>query len=381
MKIKKLYMMSFLTAFLIFFTSCNVNNEPPVSSTDVTYSNKQTENIISNAYDKNVTIESTDISVSESMETQFTNASTAIEAKPLFSIDLNYDGVTEDFFVESSASYDEYRIVMYSDNEKTQIAAETSIDRTDEIDIYSYNFVEKGVTKHQYCVFFISGGLQKILVNLLYTGGDDCHGFLDMVFTEELNRSIRCYVHNASSSKEELDLVMTDTKKFLKESQDLEYIETIDLSQLMNISQTLKKDINICDEMNPISVYSIKNDPFGRNLKFDNSIFSYYSYDSDKIDIYKRKRHVYYGSKYESPNNHVEETDEDEYLFCLKSPENNTVELVYMGIPNENYLFSYDCYNGLSDNEHHIKEYNEILNDTQAFLSQDEWEYDKTIEL
>lgn len=374
MKIKKLYMMSFLTAFLIFFTSCNVNNELPVSSTDVTYSNKQTENIITNAYDKNVTIESTDISVSESSETQFSNISIAIKEKPLFSIDLDYDGITEDFFVESSSPYDEYRIVMYSDNEKTKIAAKAIIDRTDKIEVYT------GVeNKNVHCFVSPESGNRTLYLTLVFVESKGGFGF--MGYIEEIHRAIYCYANQSSCPKEEFDQAVSNTKKFFKESQDLEYIETIDLSQLMNISQTLKKDINICDEMNPISVYSIKDDPFGRNLKFDNSIFSYYSYDSDKIDIYKRKRHVYYGGKYESPNNHVEETDEDEYLFCLKSPENNTVNLVYMGIPSENYLFSYDCYNGLSDNEHHIKEYNEILNDTQAFLSQDEWEYDKTIEL
>lgn len=374
MKIKKLYVISFIAASLTFFTSCNVNNEPMVSSVDTTGANKQTENIVTNTDDKDVTAKSTGISVSESTEMQSTNVSAAIEEKPLFSIDLDYDGITEDFFAENSVLYDGYRIVMYSDNEKTQIAAETNIDRTDKIEIYT------GIeNKNERCFVNPESGYKTIILRFTYVASKD--RFEIQWYIEEIYRAIYCYANRSSCPKEEFDNAMSNTKKFLKESQDLEYVETINLSQLMNISQTLIKDINICNDMKSISVYSLQDDPFGRKLKFDNGLYSYYANDSDKIEIYKRKRHVYHGSKYESPDNHIEETDEDEYLFCLKSPENYTVELVYMGIPSENYLFSYDCYSGLSDNEHHIKEYNEILNDTQTFLSKDEWEYDKTIEL
>ena len=54
----------------------------------------------------------------------------------LGSIDLNCDGISEDFFATNNYPYDEFRLVMYDDVAKTHITDSVIIERTDKIDIY-----------------------------------------------------------------------------------------------------------------------------------------------------------------------------------------------------------------------------------------------------
>lgn len=44
--------------------------------------------------------------------------------------------------------------------------------------------------------------------------------------------------------------------------------------------------------MTDISIYCVQNDIFVRNIKFSNGVYSYYSFMSSNIEIYKRTRKI-----------------------------------------------------------------------------------------
>lgn len=240
-----------------------------------------------------------------------------IEA-PLFSIDLNYDGITEDFFISSDSPYDEFSIVMYDDTEKKHISDKTKIYRTDKIDIYK----ESGENNTEYYYAVFEGSAYKSFqLNCLYTGNNKSeHCFGGYSYGENLSSPIYCFVYNSTVYKKDFDELINDNKSYLYKYDNLEYVTTIDLTNYYNpkYSEEYLSEINICDGMKKILLYNLENDIFDKSIKLTNGTYSYYANKCSNIEIYRRPRRVWeYDSNGEAYIS--EAVDDYDYLLCLKS--------------------------------------------------------------
>ena len=310
----------------------------------------------------------------------------AIEETPLFSIDLNCDGITEDFFLYSNNPYDEFSIVMYSDSEKKHISDKTTIHRTDRIDIYKES-AETG-TEYYYYSVFLESAYKRFSLNCLYTGNVNDRSFGGRSYEETLNSPIYCSVYNSTIYKEDFDELLADTPNFLYKYDNLEYVKTIDLTDFFNAdySEEYVRNINICEGMNDISIYNLKNDIFGKSLKLSNDTFSYYANESSNIEIYNRPRLVWEYN--DSGEAYIAEIPDDyDYLLCLKSSDGKNAELIYLGNKAESRLVSYYCYSknsnvaNQSGIDRDIEDFNSIMNDSVSFLKNDGWEYVNVLEI
>lgn len=203
-----------------------------------------------------------------------------------------------------------------------------------------------------------------------------------MCYSKYLNPIISCYIYNSTTCEEEFNYILTNVKDYMMEYNDLEFIKTIDIGQLSNMERTELhvKDLNVCDGMKDIAVSVLKNDVFGRKLKFTNGVYSYHSFYSENIDVYRREKKISEPNK-EYNGIDIVETGEYEYLFCLKSPENGTAELVYLGTPEESYIFAYECYPNTDCNDFISGNYSLIEDKVESTLNEDRWEYVSTLDL
>lgn len=308
-----------------------------------------------------VTMEEVTTVTETAITTSASDEPTKEELPYLFSVDLNYDGITEDFFVSASAPYDKFKIIMYSDMKKTEKVDEIEVYRTEKLDVFNDG---------TYCFNCISEGNhnKSILIELIWTGTDECKGFAGTGYKMFINPARSCYVHNAGITIDEFNHIMTDNKNYLKKYRDMDYVETIDIGKLANSGRTEThiKDLTVCNGMKNISVSALENDSFGRKLKFTNGTCTYHSFDGDKIDVYKRMQKIVV---FDGENVDTAETGEYEYLFCLKSPDNGTAELVYLGTPEESFIFAYECH------------MDDIENKVNSTLEKDCWEYVSTMDL
>lgn len=379
---KKVFICILISLFMM--TSCTDNdvqeNQPATSGTisDITETASETNKIIDAELPE------------EAAETESSYISQQPEEKLFCSIDLNYDGITEDFFIWKNIPYDEFHIVMYDDTEKTNIIDETTINRTDKIDIYKCQLTSDGEYIHEYAYYavFRNSGYYRSRVELLYTGGTHDKGFSNYEYGEDFRDQIYCYRANSIISKEGFDDLLTNTPDFLKEYENLEYVETIDLNEFLNeeYSEEYISDISICDGMADISLYDLQNDIFGRDFKLTNGNYTYYSFKTDSIEIYKRIRKVQDYDESLTPFI-IEGSEEYDYLLCLKASDEKTAELIYLGTPGKDWIVSYYAYAYISDSptqsgiDTDIENFNSIMNDSVSFLKENGWDYERTIEI
>ena len=138
--------------------------------------------------------------------------------------------------------------------------------------------------------------------------------------------------------------------------------------------------------MTDISIYRVQNDIFGRDLKLSNGAYSYYSFKSPNVEVYKRTQKIREQNN-ELHNYYEAETGEYEYLLCIKALNEETAELVYLGTPNEDMIVSYYAYANVSyaptksGQDRDIEEFESIMNDPASFLKRDGWTYYDDIKL
>lgn len=378
---KKVFICTLISLFMM--TSCTDNavqeNQPPTSGTisDITETISETDNIAAEPME-------------EATETDSASSLRQPAEKLFCSIDLNYDGITEDLFIGKNIPYDEFHIVMYDDTYKTNIIDETTINRTDKIDIYKGQLMSDGeyIQEYVYYAVFRNSSYYRSIVELLYTGGTHDKGFSSYEYGEDFRDPIYCYKSNSIMSKEGFDSLLSDTSDFLKEYENLEYVETIDLNGFLSeeYSEEYISDIGICDGMSDISLYNVQNDIFGRDFKLANENYTYYSFKTYSIEVYKRIRKVQDYDESLTPFI-IEGSEEYDYLLCLKASDEQTAELLYLGTPGEDWIVSYYTYAYISDSptqsgiDADIEKVNSILNDSVSFLKEDGWEYELTIEI
>lgn len=388
---RKIFIWILISLFMM--TSCTNNNvqeaTAPITSvttdtiSDITTAASETDNNI-------ITELQSEVTEAENTETEPSYKIQQPEEELFCSIDLNYDGITEDFFISKNIPYDEFHIVMYDDTDKTHIVSDTAINRTDKIDIYKVQLTSDGeyIPEYRYYAVFRNSGYHRSEVNLLYTGGIQDKGFSGYGYGEDFYNSIYCYKFNSIISKEGFDDLLTDTPDFLKKYEDMEYVETIDLNDFLSeeYSEEYIANISICDEMSDISLYNVQNDIFGRDLKLTNERYTYYSVETDSIEVYKRLREVQDYDESLQPFI-IEGPEVYDYLLCLKASDGKTAELLYLGTPGEDWIVSYYAYAYISDaptqsgRDRDIENFNLIMNDSVSFLKEDGWEYERTIKI
>ena len=301
------------------------------------------------------------------------------------SIDLNYDGIAEDFYLCKDVRYNKFHIVMYDNAEKTIISDEIYINRVNSIDIYKTN---DGDSSDYYCAVYQYGSYHNYTVACLFTGNEEYRSFNLRTYGEDFHNAIHCYSYNVDMPKASFDELLTDTQYYLKKYDNLEYIETINLDDYLTDDHSEEHlcDLVIGDGMTDISICRVQNDIFGRDLKLSNGAYSYYSFKSPNIEVYKRAQKIREQSS-ELHNYYEAETGEYEYLLCIKALNEETTELVYLGTPNEDMIVSYYAYANVSDaptksgQDRDIEEFESIMKDSLSFLKNDGWEYVHTLEI
>ena len=118
----------YILIYIFILTSCASNkylNDTVAEEIDTV-----SDAIVTGSLYENDIIEDDEIASTEAVST------VDLQQEELYcSVDLNYDGITEDFYLCKDVRYDKFHIVMYDNAEKTIISDEIYINRVNSIDI------------------------------------------------------------------------------------------------------------------------------------------------------------------------------------------------------------------------------------------------------
>ena len=368
----------YILIYIFILTSCASNkylNDTVAEEIDTV-----SDAIVTGSLYENDIIEDDEIASTEAVST------VDLQQEELYcSVDLNYDGITEDFYLCKDVRYDKFHIVMYDNAEKAIISDEIYINRVNSIDIYKTN---DGDSSDYYCAVYQYGSYHNYIVACLFTGNEEYRSFNLRTYGEDFHNAIHCYSYNVDMPKASFDELLADTQYYLNKYDNLEYIETINLDDYLTEDHSEEHlcDLVIGDGMTDISIYRVQNDIFGRDIKLSNGVYSYYSFKSSDIEVYKRTQKIREQSS-ELHDYYEAETGEYEYLLCIKALNEETAELVYLGTPNENLIVSYYAYANASyaptksGQDRDIEEFESIMNDPASFLKRDGWTYYDDIKL
>lgn len=368
----------YILIYIFILTSCASNkylNDTVAEEIDTV-----SDAIVTGSLYENDIIEDDEIASTEAVST------VDLQQEELYcSVDLNYDGITEDFYLCKDVRYDKFHIVMYDNAEKTIISDEIYINRVNSIDIYKTN---DGDSSDYYCAVYQYGSYHNYIVACLFTGNEQYRSFNLRTYGEDFHNAINCYSYNVDMPKASFDELLADMRHHLNKYDNLEYIETINLDDYLtdDYSEEHLCDLAIVDGMTDISIYRVQNDIFGRDLKLSNGAYSYYSFKSPNVEVYKRTQKIREQNN-ELHNYYEAETGEYEYLLCIKALNEETAELVYLGTPNEDMIVSYYAYANVSyaptksGQDRDIEEFESIMNDPASFLKRDGWTYYDDIKL
>lgn len=345
---------------IVFFTvSCSNTKE------DVLAGGKQVdtdEAAISDLFgnDDNATAETT-------TETETIQESDALDLNYM-QIDLNRDGIPEDFFIGN----DVYEIKLYTDRSPLGYHSFT-LPRVESIDIYRRAF-DDSEDEFAYSFSCVFGSDKYISFNLVYTGCGSDKCISGMGFEQSLAPCISYHEWFSTMPQEEFEKLMEDPHYYFKEcfKPEWEYIQTLNLEEIVNSGciQSYIQNISIGDDINEIQMFSLKNDIFNKKIKLTNEKYSVYVSDFDYIEIYERNAIMEMSTGELHVYDHMPQ-DEKDYLLCLKSTESESTECVYLGTADESYLFLYNFNyndNGFSD-------------ENADSLKEDGWQYVRSLDV
>lgn len=296
---------------------------------------------------------------------------------PVAGIDLNYDGITEDFFIgKDEYGDDEYIIVMY-DNEKGTFD-DIDISRTETIDLYRENYAAPNEPPdYRYWFTYVCGfGINKsIHYSNIYTGYENEKALVGTHYGYYKKLASRISYH--LTDEKGFDELMNDPHTFFEKHRNFEFVESISLEERINADckQAYLSSIKVADETPEIEIYSLENDVFGKKYKFTNGKYSYFTDAFNDVEIYERYADL------AVPTNEYNHYDtvprgEKDYLICLKNSNQEAVAFLYLGTASEGYLFQYgadrDQYKSYRENPEHSY---------KTFLKDDGWLFVKQIEI
>lgn len=344
------------------------NPIPADTVTDNEFSSYTSESDKSSEDDITITIVSSDI------DYEYTNPYNDFGA-PVASIDLNYDGVPEDFFIgKDEYGDDEYIIVM--DNGK-DYHNNIQIPRTELINVYREDYSQSDEPPdYRYWFTYICGfGVNKCIeISPVYTGSEKDKS-LTMVYGMGYYTWLAPYIaYDKKIGEEGFFELINNPHYFFKKYQYFDFVESISLEDCINsdCKQTYLSSIAVIDEMPEIQIYSLENDVFGKKYKFTNEKYSYFTDEFDSIELFERYADVAVRTMLNEKYDIIPRNEKD-YLICLKNSNEDIVVLLYLGTASECYLFQYGAegveYKSYMENpEHSYKTY--LENDGWLFVKQ-----------
>lgn len=251
-------------------------------------------------------------------------------------IDMNYDGVPEDFFLLD----DGYEMVLYDTFDGMDYHSFT-LPRVDNIDIYRRSADYPG--NYTYGFSCVYGKNKSVLFYMVYTGCEACKFIGGTGYGQYLSPNISYHEYNGSMLQEDFNKLMSDPHYFLKECREpgWEYVRTLNLEELTNngCTQRYLQSIMINDDIGEIKIFSLENDVFGKEIRLMNEKYSVYISDFENIELYERNATMEVPTKSYHVYDYVPRGELD-YLLCFMS--DSGAECVYLGTADERYLFPYN---------------------------------------
>lgn len=354
---------------LLFATACGsvqsnnandyVNTEEDVAENTFLYSPAETE-YINYAEEYSSAYTSSDEKSSSASITEET-AETDIFSAEHVQIDLNYDGIPENFFIGDNV----YEIKLYTDRSSLGYHSFT-LPRVESIDIYRRPYNDSS-DKFAYSFSCVFGNNKHIAVHLVYTGCESDKCISGMGYGESLVPCISYREWFSTMLQEEFEKLIKDPKVYFKP--EWEYVQTLNLEEMANIdcTQRYSQNIRINDYIDEIQMFSLENDIFGKEIKLSNDKYSVYVSYFDCIEVYERTAIMEVPTDEYHVYNYTPRNEKD-YLLCLKSSGSENTECVYLGTAEESYLFLYNLnYN------------NGFSVENADSLNKDGWQYVRSI--
>lgn len=259
---------------------------------------------------------------------------------PVVIIDLNYDGIAEDFFIgKDEFGDDEYIIVMY-DGEKGTFS-DIEISRTESIDLYRDNYGTPDEPDYRYWFTYITTSVNKdIEYSNIYTGYENEKALNGTHYG--FYKQLAPHIQYTLTDEKGFDELMKDPHNFFEKYRGFEFVESVPLEENINADckQAYLNSINVADEMPEIQIFSLENDVFSKKYKLTNGKYSYFTDDFNAVEIYERYADVAVPTEEYKHYDIVPQSEKD-YLICLKNSNGETVVFLYLGTVSEGYLFQY----------------------------------------
>lgn len=255
-------------------------------------------------------------------------------------IDMNYDGVPEDFFLLDGG----YEMVLYNAYNGMGYHSFT-IPRTDKIDIYRMDGDDPTQPDYRYWFTCIYGENKRIGLKLAFTGNKMTKGIGGTGFGQELAPYVSYHEYNCSIGANEFEAVINDSLKFFNECGNyggrFEFVETINPEELANANCVKSRlyDLELTNGLEAIEVFGLENDVFGMKKMLSNGKYTVYLSDFDSVELYERSATMVVPTEVYHKYEYVPRGEPD-YLLCFGS--GGGAECVYLGTAEEQYLFPYN---------------------------------------
>lgn len=378
----------YLEVICIIFLSCitqgcstfsDLNSDSSDTEPDLTFSDTAAENEISSS--SNIGSENDIETSSSDIDFKYPDLYSDL-GTPVGSIDLNYDGIPEDFFIgKDEYGDDEYIIVM--DNGK-DYHNKIQIPRTELINVYredysvyneDYNQSEEPPDYRHWFTYICGFGVNKYIeCSPVYTGSEKDKS-LNRVYGMGYYTTLVPYIkYDKKIGEKGFFELINNPHYFFKKYQNFEFVESISLEDRINFDckQTYLNSIAIIDEMPEIQIYSLENDVFGKKYKLTNGKYSYFTDEFDSIELFERYADVAVPTMRDESYDIIPRNEKD-YLICLKNSYEDIVVILYLGTTDEGYLFQYGAeYKSYMEKPEHS---------SKTYLENDGWLFAKQINI
>lgn len=295
---------------------------------------------------------------------------------PVVSIDLNYDGIAEDFFLGKDEFGDDVYII-FMDNGK-DYHNNVQIPRTEFINVYKEDYSQSDEPlDYRYWFTYICGcGVNKCIESSpVYTGSEKDRS-LNRLFGIGYYTNLVPYIkYDKKVGEKGFFELINDPHYFFKKYNYFEFVESISLEERINFDcrQTYLSSIATINEMAEIQIYSLENDVFGKKYKLTNGKYSYFTDEFDSIELFERYADVAVPTMRDETYDIIPRNEKD-YLICLKKSNGEAVVFLYLGTVSEGYLFQYGA------EDIFYKAYPEKPgNSYKTYLEDDGWSFVKQV--
>ena len=309
---------------VMVLSGCNTDKPAETSATAEEVTTSTTAEVTTTA-------ESTTSSTTTAKTTTTTTADPDPAETPVLSIDLNNDGIDEEFYIEE----DHYRIVMHTE----------AGDKTTETLGFPNRFFIYRNDDGVYCYSYVESGNDDSFSQHNFTVLDDGF-FFWQAFGKSCSTGSRLtfWQYADPCTRAEFDSAFTDPLYLASETPEahIEYIGTLDIDELVNKNRKehLVKTIDTGIGIPVIDIYELENDVFGRRYKFCCGDKTVFIDDYEKMTVYARFPKITQEGDRKQQGEPMIGT-EREFLLCLETNTTSTADTIYIGYPSECYFVHY----------------------------------------